>query len=256
MDRSDQRKAGLAVACALAAMKKAIDEGERSTLVIDRIGHETLLKNGANPSCLGYKPTFHHEAYKYATCISINEEIVHGVPGDGKFLKAGDVVKLDIVGECNGWHADAAITVGVEKLHGKAQKLIKLTEEALWRGIAAAELGKPLGRITWAIQQYARMKGLGIADGLCGHGIGQEIHCEPAVPNRGPRSSGPELYPGLSISVEPMLTLGTDRISRGEDGWVVLSADGSLAAHFEHTILLTENGVEILTPWHEMLENR
>jgi len=248
MERDAQRYAGKVVAEALHQMKREIELGERNTLVLNDIAEKFMEERGVTPACKGYLPLFHKEPYRHGTCISVNDEIVHGVPSEFKILKEGDVVGLDIVGLYEGWHADSAITVPVGTITNKARKLLEWTERAMYQGIARAKEGGCTGDIGAAVQKYARDKGLGIARHLTGHGIGQKIHCQPDIPNIGKIGDGELLTAGMSISIEPMLMLGADAIHVAENGWAVMASDGSLSAHFEHTVLILEDGKhEILT---------
>lgn len=248
MDRDDQRYAGVIVAEALQHVKDAIVSGERNTLRLNDMAEEYMLQRNVTPACKGYHPPFHREPYKHGTCISVNHEIVHGVPRPDRDLQDGDIVGIDIVGEYKGWHADAAITVGVGVIPNKARKLLEWTENALYKGIEHAKADAQVGDIGNAIQKYARKHGLGIARYLSGHGIGREIHCAPSIPNVGKPKTGENLKIGMSFCIEPMFTLGTDDNIIADDTWTVVTVDKSLAAHFEHTILIGNDGLpEILT---------
>lgn len=248
MERDAQRYAGNIVAQAIQRVKELIIGGERNTLILNDVAEEFMFQNNVIPACKGYRPSFHPLPYQYGTCLSINHEIVHGIPDKDKILKDGDIVGIDIVGLHDGWHADAAITVAVGSISSKAKHLLKWTEQALYCGINQVKSGAKTGDIGFAIQKYARKHGLGIADSISGHGIGKEIHCAPAVPNVGKPHTGTALESGTSICIEPMLMLGSDRTSLSKDGWCVMTQDNTLAAHFEHTILIKEDGTpEILT---------
>ncbi len=248
MERNGQRYAGLVVAETLHLLKSAIESGERNTLTLNNMAEDYMLKRNVYPACKGYRPAFHAKAYEYAICLSVNHEIVHGIPRADKNLKNGDIVGIDIVGLFEGWHADAAITVPVGEVSNQARKLIKWTESALIRGIKQVKLGGTTGDIGFAIQNHAKKKGLGVAKYLAGHGIGHEIHCAPSIPNIGKSSTGAVLEGDISLCIEPMLTLGSDATHVHDDTWTIVTSDGSLAAHFEHTVLLKKNGeLEILT---------
>lgn len=248
MERKAQRYAGLIVAETLQHMKEAIVNGERNTLVINNLAESYMLNKGVIPACKGYRPPFHPSPYAYGTCISINHEIVHGVPREDKILTDGDVVGLDVVGLFEGWHADAAITVAVGIISDSAKMLLEQTENALYKGIEHTKIGGTTGDIAHAIQTHARKHGLGIAKYLSGHGIGREIHCNPSVPNLGTPGKGDVLEAGMSICIEPMLTLGTDNTNLSNDTWAVITADNAISAHFEHTVFIGNDGeLEILT---------
>lgn len=248
MNRDSQRYAGKIVAETLQVMKNAIDSGERNTLVINNLAEEYMLSKDVFPACKGYRPQFHHMPFQFGTCISINNEIVHGIPGEDKNLVDGDVVGLDVVGLYDGWHADAAITVPVGNISNKARHLLEWTEQALNKGIQSIQEGSTVGDIGHAIQQHARSHGLGIAKYISGHGIGREIHCAPTIPNFGKPKAGEVIKPGTSLCIEPMLTLGSDETSVADDTWTIVTKDSSISAHFEHTVFIKIDGSpEILT---------
>ncbi|MDZ5621865.1 type I methionyl aminopeptidase [Nocardioides bizhenqiangii] len=241
------REAGLVVADALAAVRDAVRPGV-TTAELDRIADELIRARGARPSFLGYGvPPF-----PATICASVNDAVVHGIPG-GQVLAEGDVVSIDcgaIVADDSGqgWHGDAAITVAVGAAPAEVTELMRVTEEALWQGIAAARPGGRVGDISHAIERYVRAEGgYGIVEDYTGHGIGTEMHLPPDVPNYGRAGRGPRLKHGLALAVEPMLTLGTHATEVAADEWTVVTADGSVAAHFEHTFALTDDGVWVLT---------
>lgn len=242
------RAAGSAIALTLKAMEGAIIRGERNTLRLDELAAEHLASYGASPAFLGYKPPFSDRAYEYVSCISVNNEVVHGIPSEKKVLKDGDIVSLDLGASVDGWFADAAITVPVGTVSSAAKNLILSTRTALIEGFKFARPGRKTGDIGWAIYSYAQRERLYIADGLCGHGIGTTIHEEPEVPNAALKGTGSELIEGMTIAIEPMLCLGTSVIVNVQgDPWTLATADGSLAAHFEHTVLITSSGPVVLT---------
>jgi methionyl aminopeptidase len=248
MNRDAQRYAAKIVAETLQLMKYAINSGERNTLVLNNLAEHFMLSKNVQPACKGYRPQFHKKPYEFGTCISINHEVAHGVPDKDKHLLDGDIVGLDIVGMFEGWYADAAITVPVGEITYRTRRLLEWTEKALYKGIDALQTGTQSGDVGHAIQKYARSYGLGIAKYLSGHGIGREIHCSPTIPNIGTLNTGEIIKPGTSICVEPMLTLGSDDTAIADDTWAIVTKDGSLSAHFEHTILIDNNGKpEILT---------
>jgi len=203
---------------------------------------------GCTASFLGYQPADARRPYPASLCVSINEEIVHGIPNESpKILFEGDILSLDLGLTYKGLITDAAITVAVGNIKPDAQKLINATREALDRGIAAMRIHGHIGDIGDAVMHIAKKNDLGIVEGLSGHGVGYHVHEEPFVPNRAFRGEGPELLPGLVIAIEPMFTLGGRGIKRMPDGYTYRTADKSLAAHFEHTVAVTKSGIEILT---------
>jgi methionyl aminopeptidase len=242
------RAAGAAAAVALRAMAVAVEAGARRAVEIDAVGRESLIASGARPALIGYQPPFHGLAYRHASCISVNEVVVHGVPREELILRDGDIASLDIVAELDGWFGDCAVTVPVGQVSNKARKLISATQKALEAGIRRAEAGKHLGGISDAINQTARKHGFVPAHGLSGHGIGREIHEEPYVPNIGGGGEGVMLTPGMTFCIEPMIVMGVGNTRDSDaDQWGVRTVDGLWAAHFEHTVAITEDGPLILT---------
>ena len=237
------RKAGRVVALCLAEINSAIKPG-MTTLELDLIAREVMAKEGAKPSFLGY------HGYPAVICVSINEEVVHGIPDEKRFINDGDLVSVDCGAIIEGWHGDAAITIGVGNVKAEHQKLSNITKEALQIGINAALPGKHIGDIGFAIEKFVRSHQdlqIGILEDYVGHGIGTEMHMSPSVPNYGKAGSGPELQVGMAIAIEPMLVLGSNKVHVLEDEWTVVSSDGSFASHWENTIAITANGPEILT---------
>ncbi|MDP2695895.1 MAG: type I methionyl aminopeptidase [bacterium] len=212
---------------------------------LDTIARNLIEKAGAKPSFLNYQPYGAIKPYPCSICASVNEVIVHGVPRE-HLLKPGDILKLDFGVNYDGYNADAAWTVPIGEISIEAQKLIDTTREALNRGVAAAKVGNKLGDIGYAISSYVKAQGLHISEGLTGHGIGKELHEEPSVFNEGQKGSGFKIEPGLVIAIEPMVAIGTSEVIQLDDDSYA-TADGSLSAHFEHTVAITKNGVEILT---------
>jgi methionyl aminopeptidase len=241
------RAAGLVVARTLALLRDAVRPGV-STAELDQLAERSIRDQGAEPSFLGYgAPPF-----PASICASVNAEVVHGIPG-ARVLAEGDVVSIDcgaIVPDTagQGWHGDAAITVPVGQVRDEVRELLRVTEESLWHGLAAARVGGRVGDISAAVETWVESQGdYGITDGYTGHGIGTEMHMDPDVPNRGRAGRGPRLKEGMALAVEPMITLGTDDSVIAADEWTVVTTDGSWAAHFEHTFALTEHGVWVLT---------
>lgn len=220
-------------------IKPFIKEGI-TTEELDRLVEEFIISKGATASCKGY------EGYPKAICISVNEEVVHGIPGKRK-LKNGDIVTLDTCACYKGYHGDSAWTFAVGDISEEKKKLMEYTEQALYEGLKEAYPGNRIGDISYAIEKYAKEHKLGIVRELTGHGIGSNLHEDPDVPNYGLKGTGPKLKPGMCIAIEPMLTLGRPDIYLLEDDWTIITQDMRPAAHYEHTIVITEDGYEILT---------
>lgn len=236
---ADMRKAGKVVATVLQRLTGEIRAGMR-TSELDVICVEELAKHGAKASFKGY------HGFPAHLCVSVNEEVVHGIPGE-RILKEGDVVSLDFGATFNGLHGDAAVTVGVGRIGGKAEKLIRVTKEALEAGITAARCEARVGDISAAIQSYVESKGFSVVREYTGHGIGYELHEDPQVPNFGRPGGGPLLLKGMALALEPMVNVGGWQTKVKDNQWTVVTADGSLSAHFEHTIVVLDSGPEILT---------
>jgi len=201
---------------------------------------------GGSSPCLGYSPGG-HPPYPAWTCISVNEEIVHAIPGR-RVIREGDIVTIDICAELNGFVADSAYTFPVGKVSPQAERLLKVTKEALIRGIAQARAGKKMGDIGSTIQRYAESNGYSVVRELHGHGVGESMHeGDLQVPNYGSPNRGTLLQCGMTFAIEPMLNAGRKEIAINEDGWTIVTADGKLSAHFEHTVAIVEHGVQILT---------
>jgi methionyl aminopeptidase len=236
------RKAGRIVAGTIDSVLAAVSPG-RSTQDLDRAAASYLDEQGAIPSFLGYRGTF-----PATICASLNHEIVHGIPSRKRKLVEGDLLSLDFGAIWEGYHADSAVSVFVgDSPSPEAELLVKTTEAALDAAIDAIRPGGHLSDIGHAIESIAVPAGLGIVREYGGHGIGRSLHEDPFIQNWGPPGRGPDLRPGLVVAVEPMLNLGDDETLLLADGWTVVTADGSLSAHFEHTIAVTEDGREILT---------
>ncbi|MFQ6122478.1 MAG: type I methionyl aminopeptidase [Dehalococcoidales bacterium] len=233
------RQAGRIVATILEILSRQVRPG-METRELDIITARELKRRGAKASFKGYR------GFPAHLCVSVNDEIVHGIPGK-RVLRDGDIVSLDFGAIFRGFQADAAVTVGVGKINSAAKQLIETTEGALKAGIAAACPGARLGDISAAIQNYAESRGFSVVREYAGHGIGREMHEEPQIPNFGLPGSGPVLKRGMILALEPMVNAGDWRTRRGDDHWTVLTADGSLSAHFEHTIAITDGEPEVLT---------
>ena len=234
------RKAGLVVGQTLELLRGSVRPGI-STAELDAIAEDSIRTAGATPSFLGY------HGFPASICASVNDEVVHVIPGE-RVLAEGDVISIDCGAIVDGWHGDAAITVAVGEVPEQVAELIRVTEQAMWRGIAAAHLGGRVTDISAAIERYVRGQGrYGIVEDYTGHGIGSAMHQPPNVPNYGRPGKGPKLVEGLALAVEPMITLGTKETSTLEDDWTVVTDDGSWAAHFEHSFTLTPTGAWVLT---------
>lgn len=211
-----------------------------TTKTIDSLAREYIIKRGAFPSC------YHYEGYPANICISINEEVVHGIASNRK-LREGDIVTLDICACYKGYHGDSAWTYAIGHISDEKKHLMKHTELALYEGLKQVKEGAHIGDIGNAIETYALAHHLGVVKELVGHGIGNELHEDPDVPNYGKKGTGPILKKGMVIAVEPMLNAGTADIYLLDDDWTVITADDRPSAHFEHTVVVTEDGYEILT---------
>jgi methionyl aminopeptidase len=233
------RQAGRADAEVLAILRQAIRPG-LTLKGLDDIVRREFAKRKVVPTFL------HYQGYPARVCVSVNDEVVHGIP-DKRVLREGDIVSIDLGATYKGFVGDAAITVGVGSISPEAERLVRVTEEALWEGIKAAKAGARLGQISAAIQSHAEGSGFSVVREYVGHGVGRSMHEDPQVPNFGPPDRGPLLQKGMTLALEPMVTAGDWRTKKDSDGWTVRTADGSLAAHFEHTILITEGEAEVLT---------
>lgn len=241
------RQAGRAVAAALQAMQDAVRPGV-TTLDLDEIAAETLRAHGAVSSLLGYQPSFSEVPYLHTTCISVNDEVAHGVPDKRRVLQEGDIVSLDLDAGVDGWIADAATTVGVGKIAPAAQNLLLGTREALSEAIKQARVGNTVGHIGAAIQKTAQKHRYHVVRALCGHGIGRTPHEDPDVCNYGRPGQGMRLRSGMTICIEPMINIGrSDVLHIEDDPWTIVTADETLSAHFEHTVAITDDGPVILT---------
>jgi len=233
------RQAGRIVAIVLDILSRQVRPGMK-TKELDVIAAREVERLGAKPSFKGYR------GFPANLCVSVNDEIVHGIPGE-RVLGEGDIVSLDLGASFMGFQGDAAVTVGIGEIDSQARELMETTEGALKAGIAAAHHGARLGDISAAIQNYAESRGYSVVREYTGHGIGREMHEEPQIPNFGLPGTGPVLKKGMTLALEPMVNAGDWRTRVGDDHWTVLTADGSLSAHFEHTIVITDGKPEMLT---------
>src|SRR3954447_26308640 len=241
------RVAGLLVGETLELLRGSVRAGT-STAELDAIAEDNIRSHGGTPSVKGYG----HPPFPASICASVNDEVVHGIPGD-RVLADGDLISIDCGAIVDGWHGDAAVTVPVGEVNRDLQKLMEVTEGAMWAGFAAARLGGRVTDISHAVEAHVRSQShpsggsYGILEDYTGHGIGTAMHQPPNVPNYGRPGRGPRLERGLALAVEPMVTLGSKHTLVAEDDWTIVTADGSWAAHFEHTFTLTPQGAWILT---------
>jgi len=236
------RQAGRIVGMVLAEMQNVVRPGI-TTKDLDTIAERIIVKAGAKPAFKGYA------GFPATICASINEEIVHGIPSRRRVLKEGDIISVDVGSIYKGWYGDAAITLPVGKISEEAERLLEVTRASLEAAIEKAVPGNHLGDISAAVQQYVESHGYSVIREYTGHGIGRELHEEPQVLNYGTPGTGVRLRPGMTMAIEPMVSAGSYKTRVLSDGWTVVTRDGSLTAHFEHTIAITDNGTEILTKY-------
>jgi methionyl aminopeptidase len=233
------REAGRIVAQTLKKLVQEVRPGLMGK-ELDEMVRREFEARGATPTFLNYL------GYPARVCVSINDEVVHGIPCE-RVLREGDIVSIDLGATVRGFVGDAAVTVGVGKISDEAAGLVRVTEECLWKGIDAARPGAMLGEVSYAIQQHAESHGYAVVREYVGHGVGREMHEEPQIPNFGSPERGPVLRKGMVLALEPMVNIGDWRTKRHNDNWTVSTLDGSLSAHFEHTIALTDGEAEVLT---------
>lgn len=233
------RRAGRVVAEVLAFLREEVRPGV-TTGRLDALAEEKILRMGARPAFKGFR------GYPASLCTSVNEQVVHGIPGP-RVLAPGDIISLDVGAILDGFYGDAAITLGVGEISPQARQLLTVTEEALYRGIEQAQADKYLGDISHAIQSWVEAHGFSVVREYVGHGIGRSMHEPPPIPNYGEPGRGPRLKVGMVLAIEPMVNIGGYKVREERDGWTVVTVDGSLSAHFEHTVAITEEGPEILT---------
>jgi methionyl aminopeptidase len=234
------RVAGRLVGETLALLRDSVRPGI-TTGELDAIAEDNIRSAGGTPSFKGY------HGFTGSICASVNDEVVHGIPGE-RVIEAGDLISIDCGAVVDGWHGDAALTLAVGEVPAEATELMRVTEESMWRGLAAARLGGRVTDISHAVESYVRSQGdYGIIEDYVGHGIGTAMHQPPNVPNYGKPGKGPKLVEGLALAVEPMIVLGDQATEVLADDWTVKTLDGSLAAHFEHTFTLTPRGAWVLT---------
>lgn len=239
-------------ACKVAGLtQKAIEENIRpgiTTWELDKIAEQTMRKLGAIPAEKNY-PSGYKDIPNFpaSTCMSINDEIIHGIPSKYRKLKEGDILSVDLVALKDGYNGDMARTYAVGKISKDAQRLIETTKKAFFEGIKYAKKGNRIGDVSHAIGEYVKSQGYSVVKEFQGHGIGREMHEDPGIPNYGKAGKGIRLEPGMTLAIEPMVIQGKQGILELEDGWTIVTEDGSLSAHYENTILITENEPEILT---------
>jgi methionyl aminopeptidase len=234
------RAAGRVVARTLEILAGSIVPDKTTTIELDRLAEKLFVDGGAKPSFKGYR------GYPNAICIAVNEEVVHGIPGE-RVIRPGDIVGIDVGAMVNGYHADSAVTVAIGEVSDEARRLLRVTRDGLFRGIAEARPGNRLSDISHAIQRYAERHGYSVVRDLVGHGIGAEMHEDPQVPNFGDPGHGPVLQPGMTLAIEPMVNAGGSEIESLSDRWTIVTKDRSLSAHFEHTVAVGRDGPDILT---------
>ena len=234
------RRAGKIVGDALAMLQEEIKPGI-STADLDKLAEEFIISQGAKPSFKGYY------SFPATLCTSINEEVIHGIPSRNKILQDGDIISSDCGAFVKGYHGDAARTFPVGKVSDAANNLIRITEKSFFKGIEKAIVGNRLSDISHKIQSYVESEGYSVVRDFVGHGIGKRLHEEPNVPNFGKPGRGPKLTHGMTLAIEPMVNIGSFYTKTLRDNWTVVTADGSLSAHYENTVVILETGVEILT---------
>lgn len=234
------REACIISAEALREAGKAVQPGI-TTAEIDRIAADYIVKHGAKPAFL------HYNGFPAATCVSINDEVIHGIPTPERVIKAGDLVSIDLGAELNGYIGDNAATFAAGDISPEAKRLSDTTRESLYMGIQACVAGGRVGDIGHAIQTYCESRGYSVVREFTGHGVGSNLHEDPSVPNYAKAGRGARLMPGMTLAIEPMINLGTAQVRVMPDGWTIKTRDGKLSAHFEHTVAITEEGPRILT---------
>ncbi len=218
-----------------------------STGFLDQKAYELILARGGEPAFKGYQPSFSNKPYPSTLCASVNKVVVHGVPCEEVVLKDGDIFKLDLGVKYKNLFTDAAVTVAVGEISEEKNKLIEATKKALELAIAEVKLGNYIGDIGFVIERHIRSQGFSVVRELVGHGVGYEVHEEPNIPNYGKRDDGPALKPGMVLAIEPIVTMGSGEVRLCKDGFGYETVDGSLSAHFEHTVAVTEEGNDVLT---------
>jgi methionyl aminopeptidase len=234
------RASGKVLASVMRQVSEAIEPGKTTPLDLDALAEQLIREAGGIPSFKGYR------GFPGSACISVNEAVIHGIPDD-RIFQPGDIVGLDFGVILDDWHSDSAWTFPVGEISDDAKRLLNVTKEALFQGIAKAKAGARVGDISAAVQKYVEKNRYGVVRDLVGHGIGRSLHEEPSVPNFGKAGRGPVLRPGTTICIEPMVTQGTWKVKTLADDWTIVTKDGKLSAHFEHTVAVTADGPQILT---------
>ena len=241
------REACRVVALVYEELEKKIKPG-MSTWELDQIAEKKMISLGAIPAEKGYDIGIKGvPPFPASICVSINDEVIHGIPSKHKFIKEGDIVSVDTVALKNGYNGDAARTFVVGKISKEAQRLIDVTKQAFFEGLKYAKVGNRIGDISHAIGTYVESQGFSVVREFQGHGIGKDMHEDPGIPNYGKAGRGPRIEAGMTLAIEPMVIQGKPDILELSDGWTIVTEDGSLAAHYENTVLITKNGPEILT---------
>jgi len=238
------RRANLIVAGVLQELSRRVRPGV-STAELDNVAEEETLRAKARPAFKGYAPA--GRPFPNALCVSINDEVVHGIPSKDRVLREGDIVALDFGVHYEGYFGDAAMTLPVGRVDGDSENLMQSTKEALWAGIEQALPGKRLGDVSAAIQEYVESHGFSVVRDFVGHGIGKQLHEEPQIPNFGKRDRGLRLRSGMVLAIEPMVNAGGSEIIIKQDGWTAVTRDGSRSAHFEHSVAITDDGPYVLS---------
>jgi methionyl aminopeptidase len=238
------REACAVAATVLSRLKEQVRPGI-TTYDLDQIGRDLIASFGARSACHGYQ--LHSRRYPAFTCLSVNEEIVHGIGSLKRILRDGDIISLDVVVEFNGYIGDNALTVPVGAIAPRTAELLKVTAEALQLGITQATVGNRIGDISHTVQTFVESHGFSVVREMVGHGVGRAMHEEPQIPNFGRRNSGEKIKAGMTLAIEPMVNLGGHAVRTLSDGWTIVTTDGQPSAHFEHTVLTTDSGPEILT---------
>ena len=242
------RDAGKLVSDVLDALRDVVRPGV-STAELERVAEKQIESSGGKAAFKGYRPSHAERPFPGAICTSVNEEIVHGIPSDERLLEEGDIVSVDVGVLLKGYYGDAACTYPVGSIGPTRKKLLDVTEKSLDLAIAVSTTGNTVGDIGYAVENHVLDNGFGVVRDYTGHGVGKKLHEAPQVPNFGKRGRGVTLQRGMTLALEPMVMTGKEDVIVGSDGWVVVTADGSDAAHFERTIVITDDGPEILTPW-------
>lgn len=252
-DIEQLKVSGQLVADCFALLKASIQPGV-TLRELDKKVEQLIRDSGAEPLYKGYRGNPpDHPPFPGVICASVNNEICHGLP-DMRRLRNGDIIGIDIGLKKEGWCGDACVTFGVGEISPLAQRLLRVSEEAMYEGIKAAKVGSYVGEIGVAIENYARRHGYSVVKQWGGHGLGRDLHEAPSIPHTGPARELPRIRPGMVFTIEPMINIGSQECYLGDDGWTVFTSDGTLSAQFEHTVAIGRNGPIILSPWHETME--